>query len=410
MKLLDEVLISSILIMFPLLIYLFYVTYKNITNHQEKDIYFALAIFTSLYLSIKYTFIDSRIIIMLNILILLSYIKQKEKIAYLVSIILVGYSYFYTNINIYILIIMYISFAITYYLSKQRKFLDNKFLSIIATLQGFFITLEYFYRYTKANDINIIFSLFIIITIFYTVSFLLLYLFNKADEMLNLHSLIHKLEQEKEVKNSLFKVTHEVKNPVAVIKGYLDMFDIKDEEKSKRYINIMKGEVNRSINIMNDFLDLSKIKIKKEILDINLIVEEIEDSLSIMASNKNIECSSTYIDDEIYVMGDENRLKQVLINIIKNSIESILNKGKIEIQTKTINNNYIISIIDNGCGMDEETLSKINEMFFTTKKNGTGLGIVLSNEIIKAHGGTISFISKENIGTTVNISLPIYNL
>ena len=101
-------------------------------------------------------------------------------------------------------------------------------------------------------------------------------------------------------------------------------------------------------------------------------------------------------DDEIYINGDYDRLKQVFINLIKNGIESFDGKkGKLEINTKENNKEVIISIIDNGCGMDEDILKNINEMFYTTKKNGTGIGLPLSNEIIKLHNGKLNFYSKK---------------
>ena len=113
-------------------------------------------------------------------------------------------------------------------------------------------------------------------------------------------------------------------------------------------------------------------------------------------------------DDEIYINGDYDRLKQVFINLIKNGIESFDGKkGKLEINTKENNKEVIISIIDNGCGMDEDILKNINEMFYTTKKNGTGLGTSLSKEIVELHGGKIKYLSEVGIGTTVIINLPI---
>ena len=118
----------------------------------------------------------------------------------------------------------------------------------------------------------------------------------------------------------------------------------------------------------------------------------------------NIDLINKVTDDEIYINGDYDRLKQVFINLIKNGIESFDGKkGKLEINTKENNKEVIISIIDNGCGMDEDILKNINEMFYTTKKNGTGIGLPLSNEIIKLHNGKLNFYSKKGKGTTVEI-------
>ena len=93
--------------------------------------------------------------------------------------------------------------------------------------------------------------------------------------------------------------------------------------------------------------------------------------------------------------------------MIKNSIEAIENDGYIKIYTKENNDKIEIYIEDNGIGMDEEELKRIKEAFFTTKKNGTGLGVYLSNEIIKEHDGTIKYFSKKDEGTKVVVTLPI---
>ena len=103
--------------------------------------------------------------------------------------------------------------------------------------------------------------------------------------------------------------------------------------------------------------------------------------------------------DEIYIEADYNRLKQVLINIFKNSIESGASIIKVEIIDD------MIKISDNGSGMDFETLSRIKEPFYTTKKSGTGLGVPLSIEIIEAHGWNINYESKMNVGTNVIIKM-----
>ena len=111
-------------------------------------------------------------------------------------------------------------------------------------------------------------------------------------------------------------------------------------------------------------------------------------------------------DQEIYFNGDYERLKQVIINILKNACEACTENGKIEISSNLYKNYLDILIEDNGIGMDEETLKNIKEMFYTTKQNGTGLGVALSNEIIKSHNGELLFTSELNKGTKVTIRLP----
>ena len=128
-----------------------------------------------------------------------------------------------------------------------------------------------------------------------------------------------------------------------------------------------------------------------------------------LCTKNNIELKTKIIDDEIYINADYNRLTQVFINLLKNSVEAIPKnkKGKIEVKEILNNNNLIISVQDNGTGMSKELLNKIKEPFYTTKPKGTGLGVSLSEEIIKAHNGTLNYESKENKYTKVIITLPL---
>ena len=106
-------------------------------------------------------------------------------------------------------------------------------------------------------------------------------------------------------------------------------------------------------------------------------------------------------------MGDYERLKQVFVNIIKNSIESIESNGIIDIDILLREQDVIITISDNGVGMTSYELDNIKEMFYTTKKNGTGLGVALSNEIIVSHNGKMEYVSEKNKGTKCTITLPL---
>ena len=185
------------------------------------------------------------------------------------------------------------------------------------------------------------------------------------------------------------------------------MLNLDNKEKSERYIGIVKSEIDRSLNVMNDFMEYSKIKIDKDIFDMTMLLDEVYDSFNILVSSKKIKFIYENEFEDIYVNGDFNRLKQVFVNIIKNSIESINDSGIIEIRVKMIDSFVIVEIEDDGEGMTEEELSSIKEMFYSTKKNGTGLGVALSNEIVLAHDGELNYSSIKNVGTICSVKLPM---
>ena len=404
---LDNIIINIVLVLFPILIYFIYNCYKSISNNSKySNIVLELCLISSLYLSLKYAsnLSVNRLLLYPNIPILISYLKKKSKLSVLLSIITILYSYILLDINIYFTIISFIGYFIIYIISNKKHYDNNKFIIIITIFQAFILSFANF-LYIDNNTISFV-NIFFMIIIFLVISIFSLKLFELIDKVTNMFISINELEKDKQLKNSLFKLTHEIKNPLAVCRGYLEMINLDNREKSEKYIGIIKDEIERSLLIMADFKQLNKITLNKELFDINYLINEVCNSLYLLIDNHNIKINFTN-EEEIYISLDYNKIKQVLINIIKNSTEAIKDKGIIDIDTYTKGNKLYIKITDNGIGMDEDTLNRLTELFFTTKTNGTGLGIALSNEIIKAHNGTIEYKSKINKGTTVIIKLPL---
>jgi signal transduction histidine kinase len=231
----------------------------------------------------------------------------------------------------------------------------------------------------------------------------------RSEKLINIHGTVRQVQDEKIFRDSLFKVTHEIKNPIAVCKGYLDMMDTNNTKQMNKYVPIIRQEIERTLTLMNDFLSLTKLKVDKKNIDITLLLDDLCSCVESLLIEKNMHFIYDISNTDIYIEGDYDRIKQVLMNLIKNSVESI-QKGKIGIiKLKMILKKDKICIIleDNGIGMNREILKRIGEPFFTTKKNGTGLGIKMCKEIIELHNGEIKFSSKVNIGTIVTIELPI---
>ena len=403
---LKNIVFNIILVLFPILIYFVYNCYNEVNNNKNKKTALELSLFTSLYLCLKFGNFEADyndLLIICNIPILFAYLKRKEKISIILSLFLILYSYFNFDINIYLVISVLLTYFITYVV--LRKKIDNKsFIIVTATIQAFIISFITFININSKVCLTI--DIFLLILVYILLSAFILYLFDIMDKLSGIYLNIKELERDKQLKNSLFKLTHEIKNPLAVCKGYLTMINIDNKEKTEKYLNIIKQEIERSLNIMADFSELNKIKLNKELIDINMLVEEVYNSLNLLMYNKNITINYKN-NEEIFLSCDYNKIKQVLINLIKNSYEAITNEGIIDIKTYKDKNSFYIEMKDNGSGMDENTLDKITEMFYTTKQEGTGLGVVLSNEIIKAHNGTLKYESKLNQGTKAIIKLPL---
>lgn len=408
MNFINDIVLNLILVMFPSLVYFIYNCYRELKCEKYNELLLDVALVSSLYLCFKYGNIENRVYMLFfcNLPIVVAYLKNQSSVGVLLSIIIVVYAYTYLDVSIVWLILKYGSYFLVFCIGKKKEVKENTFIIVMVVLQGIFLTFQYFYNFSNIGEYSLL-GIIGIMLIFYLLPFVMLYLFKLADQVTSLHLTVSELERDMQIKNSLFKITHEVKNPIAVCKGYLDMLDVYDVEKASRYIPIIRGEIARSLDIMSDFMEFSKIKIDKELVDINMLLEDIETDMGLFISSKNIVFSCKLVKDEVYIEGDYSRLKQVFINVIKNSMEAIENEGKIEIITHILKGQYYIEISDNGCGMDKETLEKVKEMFFTTKVKGTGLGVSLSNEIIRAHNGSIDYSSKVGKGTKVVVKLPI---
>lgn len=400
-----DMVISLILIVFPMLMYLVFSCYNILMNNRMRIVLLIMTICTSFYLSLNIDIGYKEVMIFCNIPILICYLKKEWMLGVILSILAIFNGYVKYDINIYIMIVKFLGYLICYFSLIKRKDFNSLFLKISAVIQGFFISFEYFMR--TDNGIDSILKLFMDTIMIYFMTFFCLYLFRLGERITCLYIDMNKIKEENKLKNSLFKLTHEIKNPLAVCKGYIDMINLDNIDKSKRYIGIIKNEIDRSLNIMNDFTDYSKIKINRELFDMVVLLDEIYDNFKILIDNKNIHFNYNNKYEEIYVMGDYERLKQVFVNIIKNSIEAIDNKGNIDIIVER--NDKIVEVIvqDNGIGMNEDELSNVKTMFYTTKRDGTGLGVSLSNEIVMAHGGDIIYKSRQGEGTECIVNLPL---
>ena len=217
--------------------------------------------------------------------------------------------------------------------------------------------------------------------------------------------LIYKIINDNKEENngdSIYNLAHEVKNPLCVCKGYLDMINSNNLDK---YLPIIKSEMNRSLTIMDEFLDLKRIKLDKDLMDFTLLLDDIKETTKLVLKNNNVKLELNNSLDEVIIDGDYDKLKQVLMNLIKNSYEAVCSNIKIDLKT---NKEYLkLKIIDDGKGISKEDLKKIGTPLYTTKVTGTGLGVSLSKEIIKLHEGEIKYDSTINKGTKVTIILPI---
>ena len=218
-------------------------------------------------------------------------------------------------------------------------------------------------------------------------------------------------------------VAHEIKNPLGSISIYVQLIDkiIKKNMDNdcqcykdfKEYSNIIKEEIGRLEDTINSFLfSVRKLELNIEDVNINALILSTVSFLKYEIEKNNVSIDIKFDKDNLILKLDERYIKQALINIIQNAIDAMNenkgdNKKEIYIKLKTIDNYAVISIKDTGIGMKEETLNKIFEPYFTTKRHGTGLGLTNVVRIIEAHNGNITIESEYEKGSEVIIKLPL---
>ncbi len=228
------------------------------------------------------------------------------------------------------------------------------------------------------------------------------------------------------------RIGHEVGNAVTIIKCSLNIMKNKTPDLGNTsFFSIALDEVDYMEKLMKDIMEyrnVSRLNLEKtDIVDFTKECVEMGAKINKDCGNENnfnennlnvIKTNVISLESGMCVMLDKIKYKEMIVNLIKNSIEAIniadRKEGKIEVRIKKVNvssqNDYVkIEIEDNGCGIKENHILDIFEPMVTYKQGGTGLGLAIAKEVVEAHGGKIKVISTENVGTTFVIKLPIEN-
>lgn len=234
---------------------------------------------------------------------------------------------------------------------------------------------------------------------------------NNITEKKKQEEMLHRQDKLSALGQLAAGIAHEIRNPLTSMRGYTE-FLLLDEKQEDRieHLEIILEEINRVNNIVEEFMMLAKPKADYlAVKNINTIIKNTISLFSYEAKKKKVVVTLTTNQEEILILCDENRLKQVFLNLFKNSLEAMPSGGKLSIHIEKDNSHVLIIVADTGVGIPQAQLNKIGEPFYTTKETGTGLGLMISFKIIESHQGKIEIESEQNRGTTFTISLPIVN-
>ena len=207
--------------------------------------------------------------------------------------------------------------------------------------------------------------------------------------------------------NMATAIGHEIRNPLAALKGFTQLQAEKHPEEGT-YYTIMTQEIERMDEIVSELMLFGKPKSKKyQLHNIQGIILYVMQIVEQYTSKQRITLKTDFQKSLPKVYCDETQMKQVFLNLLKNAIESMQNGGNIIVSVFASEDVVNIQVTDTGCGIVASKIAKLGEAFYTTKEGGTGLGLMVTYKIIEEHEGTIQFTSNVGEGTTVELRLPV---
>jgi signal transduction histidine kinase len=203
------------------------------------------------------------------------------------------------------------------------------------------------------------------------------------------------------------KVAHELKNPLASIKGLCQLVARAPEsERTQERLAVVASEISRMETILNEYLSFSRPleDLKPEACDLNALGRDVLNVLAGRADQAGVTLAME--GGPTPVQGDPRRLKEALINLVANAIEATPHGGSVHLRVRTSAGTVTLEVKDSGRGIAPDDLERLGTSFFTTRPNGTGLGVVLAQGVITQHGGALAYASTVGKGTTATITLP----
>ncbi|HFK1449805.1 TPA: LytS/YhcK type 5TM receptor domain-containing protein [Bacillus pacificus] len=328
----------------------------------------------------------------------------------LFTILLITRFLFY-GFNMLTVIVYGIMFIITAFASAKFNTYNRKikvafsmfltfFLAIFTTV--IVLTLSNF----EVNNLYIIY--FIILPT--TLMLFIVYINEVIKDAVCMRSKLIKMEKMEIVSQLAASISHEVRNPLTVVKGFTQLLKTSNltPESRDKYIDHILEELNRAQEIIDDYLTFAKPAPEK--LDHISVEQELNRVINMIVPLCNMNTVHITKDfSNATIVGNKQHFQQCFLNLIKNGIEAMPNGGTLNISSSISNNKVIIRIEDSGIGMSQEQINRFGEPYFSTKTKGTGLGTMVAVKIIETMQGNLKIRSVMNKGTTLTITFPKCN-
>jgi two-component system sporulation sensor kinase B len=289
-------------------------------------------------------------------------------------------------------------------MNKKSKLMTSALLIFVLELLTTEIALKMsdYFKVTEAY-------IFYFIMIPPVTMFFLVYLIEVLMDAIHIRSNIVKMEKMDVVSQIAASISHEVRNPLTVIKGFIELLKTPDlsQNDKERYIQHALRELSTAEAIISDYLAFAKPAIEK--VEPIVIDKEIKNLIEVIKPFANM--NTVKVTNQLgsgMVLANTNYFRQCILNLMKNAIESMENGGELKVLSLTDKNHAIIKISDNGIGMSKEQINRYGEPYYSNKEKGTGLGSMVVLKTVQTMNGKLDIESVPSDGTTIMITLPLH--
>jgi two-component system sporulation sensor kinase B len=232
-----------------------------------------------------------------------------------------------------------------------------------------------------------------------------MYLVENIEESVKIREEIQRSEKLSIISQLAASIAHEVRNPLTVVRGFIQLASGSMDEKNRGYMQTAIAELDRAEFIISDYLNFAKPELENiEVMDVAKQLRDVVEVMNSFALMRGVELSST-LTDGLLIRADRIKFKQVVMNLIKNSVEAIDGAGTIQVELMMEVDEIVVKVRDSGVGMNKEELERLGNPFYSTKEKGTGLGLMVTFRMVEAMGGRLQFTSEKGKGTEATIRL-----
>ncbi|WP_078555273.1 sensor histidine kinase [Bacillus alkalicellulosilyticus] len=410
----DNLLINILFVLLPILI--FQIFYINIDS-KYKNIILAtvFSISTVIIMNFPIENYEGHLFDLRYIAFVLGALYGGKKVAIFLYFVVLTYRFYIGGAGFYIALIdstLLLIILLFFLIPKYQKYSLKTKINVTMALLGVvaiisLIICHTFFGFILHAPIVLLSSFVVAQALTMGLSVYTLEYFISIDTMKK--QLYHN-EKLKSLSEMAASISHEVRNPLTVTRGFIQLLkspDI-DDNKKDAYLDLSLQELDRAESIISDYLTFAKphVNVELELLNIAEEMNYIANVMQPYALMQNVSITKECFIKESYILGNQKQFHQCLINLSKNAIEAMHNGGKLEFKVSKENGIIIIQLVDSGIGMSSEQIARLGVPFFTNKEKGTGLGTMVAYSIVKAMKGEIKVKSKMNEGTVFTIFLP----